>query len=206
MNHEPTVFVVDDDPSVVRSLIWLIESVPLHVETYQSAESFLAAYDASRPGCLVLDVRMPHMSGLQLQAELARRSVALPIIIMTGHGDVAMCAQVFRGGGFDFLEKPANDQLLLERIRAAIDRDAETRRGSVDERQALTRLGSLTPREREVCTLVAAGRSIKQISAQLAIGGQTVAKHRTRGMTKLGVGTDADLARLLQNVGATERL
>ena len=196
MPPEPTVFVVDDDPAMRDSLCWLLQSVDLHVETYPSADAFLAAYDAARPGCLVLDVRMPGMSGLNLQDELRARDIRLPIIMLSGHAEVPTAVRALKAGAIDFMEKPFSDELLLDRIRQAIDldreqRDAGARRAAVAERYAL-----LTPREREVMELVTAGKANKVIAAELGLSPKTVEVHRAAVMDKMRADSVADLVRM----------
>ena len=196
MPPEPTVFVVDDDPAMRDSLCWLLQSVELHVETYPSADAFLAAYDAGRPGCLVLDVRMPGMSGLNLQDELRARHIRLPIIMLSGHAEVPTAVRALKAGAIDFMEKPFSDELLLDRIRQAIDldreqRDAEAQRAAVAERYAL-----LTPREREVMELVTAGKANKVIAAELGLSPKTVEVHRAAVMDKMRADSVADLVRM----------
>ena len=196
MPPEPTVFVVDDDPAMRDSLCWLLQSVDLHVETYPSADAFLAAYDAARPGCLVLDVRMPGMSGLNLQDELRARDIRLPIIMLSGHAEVPTAVRALKAGAIDFMEKPFSDELLLDRIRQAIDldreqRDAGARRAAVAERYAL-----LTPREREVMELVTAGKANKVIAAELGLSPKTVEVHRAAVMDKMHADSVADLVRM----------
>jgi two-component system response regulator FixJ len=144
---EPTVFIVDDDQAVARSLRWLIETVRLRVETYGSAQSFIDGYDPARPGCLVLDVRMPGMSGLELQERLAAQRIRIPIIFITGHGDVQMAVRAVQAGAFDFVEKPFNDQDLLDRIQRAITRDAEWRDRDLQQARLRALFATLTPRE-----------------------------------------------------------
>lgn len=196
MPPDPTVFVVDDDPAMRDSLCWLLQSVELHVETYPSADAFLAAYDAGRPGCLVLDVRMPGMSGLNLQDELRARHIRLPIIMLSGHAEVPTAVRALKAGAIDFMEKPFSDELLLDRIRQAIDldreqRDAEAQRAAVAERYAL-----LTPREREVMELVTAGKANKVIAAELGLSPKTVEVHRAAVMDKMRADSVADLVRM----------
>ncbi len=196
MPPEPTVFVVDDDPAMRDSLCWLLQSVDLHVETYPSADAFLAAYDVGRPGCLVLDVRMPGMSGLNLQDELRTRNIRLPIIMLSGHAEVPTAVRALKAGAIDFMEKPFSDELLLDRIRQAIDldreqRDAGARRAAVAERYAL-----LTPREREVMELVTAGKANKVIAADLGLSPKTVEVHRAAVMDKMHADSVADLVRM----------
>jgi len=193
---EPTVFIVDDDQAVARSLRWLIEIVRLGVETFASAQAFLDNYDSSKPGCLVLDVRMPGISGLELQERLAARRINIPIIFITGHGDVQMAVRALQAGAFDFVEKPFNDQDLLDRIQKAIAFDAE-RRGKEAQRAQLQALfTSLTAREREVLDLVVEGLSNKAIANTLGLSAKTVEVHRAKVMEKMHARSIADLVKL----------
>lgn len=181
----PVVFVVDDDDSVRNSLRWLLESVDLAVETYATAEAFLEAYDRARPGCLVLDIRMPGMSGLDLHEKLQAGALALPVIIITGHADVPMAVRAMKAGAFDFIEKPFNDQVLLERIQDGIARDQEARRAEARRTEVAARVGELTPREREVMDGVVAGRSNKEMASDMGLSVKTVEAHRARVMEKM---------------------
>jgi len=194
---EPTVFIIDDDPDALDSLRCLLRSVGLPAEPYSQPSQFLQSYDPSRPGCIVLDVRMPEMSGLELQQELVRRGSPPPIIVVTGHADVPVCTTAFRAGAFDFIEKPANHQLLLGRIQRAIERDAAERRARGAAPQYLARRELLTPREREVLELIVSGQTLKQIATTLEISVQTASKHRTRVLEKMRVSTDVELVRLV---------
>ncbi len=204
MNLEPTVFVVDDDPGALKSVCWLAESVQLRAEGFESAEVFLRAYDPGRPGCLVLDIRMPHMNGLQLQDELVSRGCDLPIIVVTGHGDVPDCAQAFKAGAFDFLQKPADGRILLERIRLALEHDAERRRKRAGNPEIAERLESLTSRERHVLKFLIQGFSLKRLAVELGIDVRTVAKHRARILEKMGVHNDVALTRLFLDENSTK--
>ena len=196
-NATPTVFVVDDDESALAATCYLIESFGLLAKAFSSARQFLEAYDLDQPGCLVLDMRMPGTSGLELQRQLADTGISLPIIMITGHGDVASCAQAFRAGAIDFLEKPVSDDVLLVRLKEAISQDAKTRRARQANPQFFARLALLTPREREVMELLAQGRSMKQIAMEFGISIQTASKHRIRLLEKLGVANDIELVKLL---------
>ena len=196
MTNEPTVFIVDDDDAVRRFLTGLIQSIDLKVEAYASAKDFLDAYRPGRPGCLLLDVRMPGMSGLELQRELAERSIELQVVILTGHGNVPVAVQAMKAGAVDFIEKPFNNELLLDRIQRAV---AESLR-SGSEREAhdetLRRLGTLTPRERQVFDLVVAGETNKSIAYRLAISEKTVEIHRANVMRKMRARSLASLVHM----------
>lgn len=197
---EPTVFIVDDDQAVARSLRWLIESVRLKVETFSSAQEFLDGYESSKPGCLVLDVRMPGMSGLDLQERLVAQRFQVPIIFITGHGDVQMAVRAVQSGAFDFVEKPFNDQDLLDRIQKAIVFDAQRRSKNTQRVQLGSLFASLTPREREVLDLVVEGMSNKAIANSLGLSAKTVEVHRAKVMEKMHARSVADLVKMaIQN-------
>ena len=195
MEREPTVILVDDDDSVRDALKWLIESVDLHVDTYASATEFLESFDPTASGCLVLDVRMPGMSGLELQENLAAHNCGLPVLIITGHADVAMCVRAFEGGAFAFLEKPINQQNLLEQVQKAIEQDAKNRQESMPVVDIDDRVTRLTPREREIMDLLVNGHSMKQIAGKLEISLPTCSKHRASVLEKLDVANDVQLVR-----------
>lgn len=194
---EPSVFVVDDDAAICESLLWLLEAEGLRVATFTSAEAFLAAWRPQQPGCLVLDVRMRGMSGLELQARLAEQGAPLPIIMLTGHGDVPMAVRAVRAGALDFLEKPVSNDVLLARVRRALELDSQRRAAEAGHRAVQTRLDTLTAREREVLELVVAGRANKQIAATLGIHEKTVEVHRRHVFQKLGVHSTVELVRLV---------
>lgn len=201
----PVVFVVDDDPAMRDSLRWLIESTGARVETYGDAQTFLAAIRPDLPGVIILDVRMPGMSGLDLQAELLRRGIRLPTIVITGHAEVPMAVRAVKAGALDFIEKPFSDQLLLDRVRHGIaldrtDREARTRRAEIARR-----LGLLTHREHEVLDLVVAGKANKEIAAALRLSPKTVEVHRAHVMEKMQASSVAELVRFalaVQSVSA----
>ena len=193
---EPTVFVVDDDRAMRESLSWLLDSVGLRVRSYATAAEFLADHDPAQPGCLVLDVRMPGMSGLDLQAELARRGVELPTIVITGHAEVSMAVRAVKAGALDFIEKPFSDQLLLDRVRQALEIDLEVREVRRRREDALRRLATLTAREREVLNLVVAGKQNKEIASELGVSPKTVEVHRAHVMSKMCVDSLAELIRI----------
>jgi two-component system response regulator FixJ len=192
----PVVFVVDDDEAVRNATRMLLQSVGLAVETFDSADRFLASADVARHGCLVLDIRMPGMSGLELQEKLAARNATLPIIFITGHGDVPMAVQAMRRGAVDFLEKPFRDQDLLDRIQRAIT-ESERRMGDRQEQARLAeRAAALTAREREVMDLVVDGKANKVVAAELGLSERTVEIHRSRVMSKMGAESLAELVRM----------
>jgi two-component system, LuxR family, response regulator FixJ len=202
MPPEPTVFVVDDDRAMRDSLRWLLESVGLTVRTYPTAADFLCEYESSQPGCLVLDVRMPGMSGLDLQAELVRRGAGLPTIVVTGHAEVPMAVRAVKAGAVDFIEKPFSDQLLLDRVRQALELDRQDREVRRRREEARRRLESLTAREREVLGLVVAGKANKEIAAALGLSPKTVEVHRAHVMSKMAVDSLAELIRVAILAGA----
>jgi len=193
---EPTVFIVDDDAAMRDSLRWLLESVGLSAETFGTAEEFLRAYAPQRPGCLVLDVRMPGMSGLSLQDTLVGRKVRLPIIIVTGYAEVPTAVRALKTGAVDFLQKPFSDDVLLERVRLAIELDREARAAQARRADADARYAQLTTREREVMALVVAGKPNKVIAAELNLSPKTVEVHRANVMKKMEADSVAELVRL----------
>jgi len=190
------VYVVDDDPAMRSSLRWLIESVGLTVRTCASAQEFLHTYQPTDPGCLVLDVRMPGMSGLDLQSELAARKISIPILIITGYAEVPLAVRAMKAGAFDFIEKPFSDQTLLDRIRAAVVQDEASRRRRATREEVEARLRLLTTRERDVLNRVVTGKSNKLIAAELELSTKTVEVHRSHVMEKLKADSLADLIRL----------
>lgn len=196
-HRNATVFVVDDDSAMRESLCWLIESIGLKACAYDSASAFLDAFDPAVPGCLVVDVRMPGMSGLELHAKLSENENALPVLIITGHGDVPMAVRAMKNGAFDFLEKPFNDQALLERIQQALAHDQQQREAQLRDADYQARLQSLSARERQVMDLVVKARLNKQIAASLELSEKTVESHRANVMRKLGVNTVVELVRLV---------
>lgn len=197
------VFVVDDDAGVRQMISRMVRSVGLRVETYASVQEFLDLYDRRQTGCLVLDVRMPGLSGLDLQERLVALEVALPIIFITGHGDIAMGVRAMKRGAMDFIEKPFQDQVLLDAIHAALARAAGMHDAAQARDDARERLATLTPREREVLALVVDGRPNKQIAAQLGTAEQTIKMHRSRLMKKMDADSLPALVRLAQLAGVT---
>ena len=197
MNTELTVFVVDDEEEVRDAMKRLMNSVGLTVETFASAEDFLAQFDPARPGCLLLDVRMEGMSGLDVQERLALEEVHPPIIIITGHGDVPMAVRAVKAGAVDFIEKPFNEQVLLDCVHRAIELDGEQRGRVLQLADISARLEHLTPREREILDLVVAGKRNKVIAGELDISQSTVESHRARVMEKMQAGSLSDLMRMM---------
>ena len=197
----PIVSIVDDDPAFLRSLSRLLKEDGWIVETYESAEAFLASWNPQAPGCLLLDVTLPGLDGLELQHRLAGAGLALPIVFLTGHGDIPMSVRAIKAGAADFLTKPVSAEALLASVRAAIASDAATRQGRADLAQLEQRLATLTPREREVLAAVAAGRLNKQIAADLGIVEQTVKFHRARIMERMQARTAAELMLIAATLG-----
>lgn len=202
MSETSTVFIIDDDEAVRDSLSWLMKSAGLRTETFDSANAFLAVCDAPRPGCLILDIRMPGMSGLELQSELSERGVHLPVVIISGHADVPMAVRALKAGAFDFIEKPFNDELLLDLVQRAIEQDARQRESMAEENELRSRIESLTPREKEVLDLVVGGASNKQISGELGVSLKTVEAHRARVMEKLKAESLSHLVRMAVSVSS----
>jgi two-component system response regulator FixJ len=195
--HVPTVYVVDDDDAVRNSLKLLLKSAGLTADTAASAPEFLKAYDPALPGCLVLDVRMPGMSGLEMQQELNMRGATIPVIFITGHGDIPMAVEAMQHGAFDFLQKPFRDQELLDRVNRALARDAEKRTQLRHKDIILERLTTLSPREREVLDLVTRGKPNKIVAADLGVSQRTVEIHRARVMEKMDATSLAELVRMM---------
>ena len=198
-----TVFVVDDNVGVRTSVRALLESAGLAVETYASGNEFLAAYDPQRAGCLVLDVRLRRASGLDLQDELRRRKALLPIIVLTGHGNVPTSVRALKAGAVDFLQKPVPPTVLLERIRAALESDRQARNVTSERTPVTERLAGLTPREREVLELLVAGQTSKEIAAALQVSVRTVEGHRRRVFSKMRVSSAAQLVGTVLSVRDT---
>ena len=197
----PTVFVIDDDAAVRKAVSRLLRSAGIAVALFASPGEFLAQYDPDMPGCLVLDLAMPDINGLQLQTTLGMKGCTLPIIFLTGHGDVSKSVQAMKHGAFDFFSKPVKEKDLLPAVRAAIERNAVARREQARLSEICARLDTLTPREREVLEHVVAGKLNKQIAGDLGITEATVKMHRARVMTKMKVQGVADLVRLAEVCG-----
>lgn len=192
-----TVYVIDDDEAVRTSLDWLISSVNLPVRTFASARAFLDAYRSDEEGCVVVDVRMPGMSGLELQRKLAKTAAHLPIIIITGHGDIHMAVDAMKAGAFDFIEKPFDDQLLLDLVQKAVERSLVAAHDHALREEIARRLDLLTPREREVLDLIMLGEPNKRIALTLGICEKTVEAHRAKVMEKTQARSIAGLIRMV---------
>ena len=201
MESDPVVFIVDDDASVRKSLERLVRSVGLRGETFASAPEFLQRAAANGPSCLVLDVRMPGVSGLALQERLAAAGPRIPIIFISGHGDITMSVRAMKAGAVDFLPKPFNDQDLLETIQDAIARDRQAREERSMLQDIQRRVALLTPRQRDVLSLVTAGLLNKQIAAELGMSEKTVKAHRAQVMEKMQASSVAQLVLLAEKVG-----
>ena len=193
----PTVMVVDDDAGVRNAMRALLKSVGLDSALFASAQEFLTGYQPTQPGCLLLDIRMPGMSGLELQQHLNLRGAVIPVIFMTGHGDIPMAVEAMQHGAFDFLQKPFRDQDLLDRIQRAIVRDDELRKSLGEHSRIKTHLDSLTPREREVLDLMTQGKQNKVIGQDLGVSPRTIEIHRARVMEKMGAHSVAELVRMM---------
>lgn len=196
----PVVFVVDDDESVRSSLRFLLRTVGLESRAFGSAAEFLSAYDPAQAGCLVLDVRMPGMSGLELQRELTLRGAIIPVIFITGHGDIPMAVEAMQQGAHDFLQKPFRDEDLIQRIQLALAKDAKARAGLEGHNAIRAHLESLTPREQEVLALMLQGKPNKAMAQQLGVSQRTVEIHRARVMEKSGAASLAELIRMVMDV------
>jgi FixJ family two-component response regulator len=198
---EPTVFVIDDDPSVRKSLSRLLRSVGHSVETFSSAEEFLAREQFDGIGCIILDVQMPGMSGMNLQAELSKAEYSMPIVFITGHGDIPMSVEAVRKGAVHFLTKPFDDNDLLRAMREAIEKDRKAKAEQAEIHDIRNRFSLFTPREYEILRYVITGMLNKQIAFQLKIAEKTVKVHRGRVMEKLRVDSVAELVRLAEKTG-----
>jgi FixJ family two-component response regulator len=196
----PTVYIVDDDNGVRSSIRVLMKSVGLPATPFASAKEFLATYHPNQPGCLVLDIRMPGMSGLELQEALNERGAVLPVIFITGHGDIPMAVEAMRHGAFDFLQKPFRDQDLIDRIQQALVLDAETRQSLREHGRTRVRIASLTPREREVLDLLTTGKANKMMAQDLGLSQRTIEIHRAHVMEKMGAKSVAQLVRMVMDL------
>jgi RNA polymerase sigma factor (sigma-70 family) len=196
----PVVYVVDDDPSVRSSLKFLLSSVGLQVESFDSAETFLQRKPPDASSCLVLDVRLRGLSGLDFQRELAARNIRIPIVFVTGHGDIPMSVRAMKAGAIEFLTKPYRDQDLLDAVRIALERDRARREQEKEVTDLQQRFDSLTPREQEVISMVVSGMLNKQIAGQLGTAENTVKVHRSRAMEKMNAQSVADLVRIIERL------
>lgn len=197
---EPTVFIVDDDEPTRAGLAELVHTIKLNAEIFATAQEFLDSYDPGRPGCLVLDVRLPGMSGLRLQEELHARRIPLPIIFISGHADLPMAVEAMKQGAYDFLEKPVGDQALLDRIHAALSEDRRRRQTQGEVEAYQSRLARLTAREHEVLDLLKVGKSTNAISETLHMSQKTAQVHRTRILEKLQAESVPDLLTTLHRL------
>jgi FixJ family two-component response regulator len=202
----PVVFVIDDDPSVRSSLKFLLSTVGLHVESLDSADSFLHKKPPDVPSCLVLDVRMPGLSGLDFQHELAARSIRIPIVFLTGHGDIPMTVRAMKAGAVEFLTKPFRDQDLLDAVRIALERDRARREQEKEVADLQRRYDSLTSREQQVISMLVLGMLNKQIAGQLGTAESTVKVQRSRAMEKMHAESLVDLVRMIEKIkGPSEK-
>jgi len=204
-NERAVVHVVDDDPSVRGALESLFDSVGLASQTYGAARDFLAASRPDEPGCIVIDVRLPDMNGLEFQAQLTKMGVRLPVVIMTGHGDIPMSVRAMKRGAVDFLSKPFHDQDMLDAVTAAIERDRQRRIVDGDFWRMQNRFETLSPREQQVMLLVTVGKMNKQVAGDLGISEVTVKIHRGSAMRKMGARTLAELVRMAEVVKPTRQ-
>ncbi len=200
MTLSPVVFVVDDDPSVRSSLKFLLSTVGLHVESFDSADTFLQKNLPDAPSCLVLDVRLPGLSGLDFQRELAARKIYIPIVFLTGHGDIPMSVRAMKAGAVEFLTKPFRDQDLLDAVRIALERDRSRREEEKEVKVLQRRFDSLTSREREVISMVVSGMLNKQIADQLGTAESTVKVQRSRALEKMHAESLVDLVRMIEKL------
>jgi two-component system, LuxR family, response regulator FixJ len=200
MTNDALVRVVDDDPAVRDSLKWMLELAGMQVQVYGSADEFLSEDQFDHPGCLVLDVRLPGKTGVELLEEIESKGCHLPVIIITGHADVPTAVRAFRGGALDFIEKPFDDQHLLERIRHANQLDSQKRTQRDQQDRIANKIARLTPREKEVMQLVVAGHPNKRIATDLSISPKTVEAHRAHVMTKMEADSLAKLVQMSENM------
>ncbi len=209
MTISATVFVVDDDPDVRQSLTWLLESLGVVVKSYDSADAFLEDFDPQRPGCLVLDVRMPGRSGLDLLDELQRRGERIPVIFLTAYGEVPSAVRAIKAGAVDFIEKPYSEQVLLDRIHHALESDRRRRELEAQREQIVERFNALTQRERQVMHMVVAGLPNRRIAADLGLSEKTIEVHRAHVMEKTQAHSLPDLVRMaliVENKAAVDAL
>ena len=201
MTGKPVVHVVDDDDAIRDSLVWLLDGERYTVRTYASGEEFLARREDTAPACVILDIRMPGISGVEVHEHLMRQGVATPVVFVTGHGDVPMAVEAIKRGAFDFLEKPFNEQKLSSVIERALDADARAVGAAAAQTLIASRLARLSPREREVLDLVVAGKMNKTIADAMNISIKTVEAHRAKVMDKMGVRSLAELVQAVMQAG-----
>lgn len=202
---EAAVYVIDDDPSVRRAIKRLIGSVGLHVEVLESAQEFLADKLPNVPSCLVLDIRLPGISGLNFQRQLVKANVQVPIVFITAHGDIPMTVRAMKAGAVEFLTKPFRDQDLLDAIHLALEKDRSRRQQEAELAVLFERYKSLSPREREVVAMVVSGKLNKQIAAQIGTAENTVKVHRSRAMEKMQANSLADLVKMMERLQFASR-
>lgn len=205
MPHEPLVHVIDDDEAVRESLAFLLGAAGFGVRSYESGEDFLANIDAIAPGCIVTDVRMPGMSGLELLRYLKQRNLPLPVIVMTGHGDIALAVEAMKAGAVDFIEKPFDDEFIVGAVQAALRHDAEAHARDAERQEIMRRLGELSGRERQVLDGLVAGHANKVIAHNLGISPRTVEVYRANLMTKMEASSLSELVRMALLGGAIAR-
>lgn len=201
--NKPVIYVVDDDEGMRRALPVLLGTVGYQTATFARPAEFLSQHDLSQPGCLVLDIRMPELSGLEVQQQLNRKGSMIPVIFITGHGDVPMAVQAMKEGAFDFLQKPFRDQDLLDRINQALQLDAENRKAVMERAELQRRFDSLTPRERQVMDCIVDGHANKVIAIDLGLSERTVEIHRANVMEKMGARSVAHLVKMRLTLGAS---
>lgn len=200
MTKIPTVFVVDDDPTMRHSMSRLLQEVNIHVQTYATARDFLNAYEPDQPGCLLVDVRMPGMSGIDVHKHMVAKGYTIPVIIATGHADVPMAVDALKRGAFDFVEKPLRAQPLLDLVRRALAKDQDERGVAVEKKELLDRYAKLTPRETEVVDFIVEGLTNKAIAQKLGVSSQAIDARRARTMEKLKVASVPELVRVAVKV------
>ena len=201
LEDDPIVFIVDDDDSVRKALTRLIKSVDLNAEAFASAHDFLKRESHNGPACLILDMRMPGLSGLDLQDELVAAGRTLPIIFISAHGNIPLSVRAMKAGAVDFIEKPFEDQTLLDAINQSLKKDRQVKLEQAELREIKRRVDSLTPRERQVFALVVSGKLNKQVAFELGTTERTIKAHRARVMKKMQANSLADLIRLAEKVG-----
>jgi len=197
----PRIFIVDDDPAIRKSLGMMLQAHGLLTSEFASADEFLAKYDTSQPGCIVLDLRMPGMTGEELLKTLRQGGAEIPVVILTGHGDVPVAVRTMKLGIVDFLQKPAEHQTVIDTVQLALRKDAERRLEEAEHQKLLKRMSRLTPRERELISMLAAGKTSKEIASALTVSVKTVDNHRAHLLAKLDASNVAELAALAVRAG-----